>query len=113
MSRREIGKQGGGEVCKGPLALRIDRLLADMTRRGFGGTVLVAEKDGVILNRGYGLSRDDIRCTASTVFDIGSITKQFTATAILRLEEEGSMIPSINISTMSQKTKQGLPFITY
>jgi len=78
-----------GEVCKGSLASKIDFLLTDMAKNGFGGTVLIAEGDDVILNKGYGFSRGGIRCTASTIFDIGSITKQFTATAVLRLEEEG------------------------
>ena len=98
MSRGKTGKREIGEVCKGPLASKIDLFLTDMARNGFGGTVLIAEGDDVVLNKGFGLSREGIRCTASTVFDIGSITKQFTATAILRLEEEGLVSVNDSIS---------------
>ncbi|MEJ2207299.1 MAG: serine hydrolase, partial [Gemmatimonadota bacterium] len=43
--------------------------------------------------RGYGLANLDwgIPLTTSTVFDIGSVSKQFTATAIALLEAEGTL----------------------
>lgn len=55
----------------------------------FSGTILVAKDDEVLLNRGYGMADYDnnIANTPQTVFEIASITKQFTATAILMLEE--------------------------
>jgi len=51
MSRGKTGKREIGEVCKGPLASKIDLFLTDMARNGFGGTVLIAEGDDVVLNR--------------------------------------------------------------
>jgi len=55
----------------------------------FNGTVLVAKDDDVLLNKAYGMADYDnnIANTTHTVFSIGSITKQFTATAILMLQE--------------------------
>lgn len=46
-----------------------------------------------IVSKGYGLAdvENGVPVTDSTVFRIGSITKQFTAAAILGLEEEGSL----------------------
>ena len=51
---------------------------------GFSGTVLVARGDSVVFRKGYGVSPD----AASRV---ASITKQFTAAAILLLEERGRL----------------------
>lgn len=51
---------------------------------GFSGTILVARGDSVIFRNGYGVSPD----AASPV---ASITKQFTAAAILLLEERGRL----------------------
>jgi CubicO group peptidase (beta-lactamase class C family) len=53
------------------------------------------------LHEGYGLAdrENQTPYTAGTVFDIGSITKQFTAAAILKLEEEGRLHTSDPISS--------------
>lgn len=64
--------------------------------QGFSGAVLVARDGDVVLHKGYGLANDaeDTSVTAETVFDIGSISKQFTAAGILHLEMQGAL--SIN-----------------
>ncbi len=82
-----------GEVVAGDAGARIDTYFEALTEGGFSGTVLVVRKGEVLLHKGYGLAdRDDkIPCTTETVFDIGSITKQFTAAAILKLEMEGKL----------------------
>jgi len=55
----------------------------------FSGTVLVTQDDEVILNKGYGKAdyNKNIINKPQTVFEIASLTKQFTATAILMLQE--------------------------
>jgi CubicO group peptidase (beta-lactamase class C family) len=59
----------------------------------FTGAVLVAKKGGALFDRAYGLANRewDIANTPATHFRIGSITKQFTAVAILVLEERGQL----------------------
>jgi hypothetical protein len=62
--------------------------------RLFQGAVLVA-KDGVpVLKRGHGFANAEFQApnTPQTTFLIGSITKQFTATAILQLQEQGKLV---------------------
>jgi len=60
---------------------------------GFSGTVLVARGDEVLLENGYGLADAErgTRNTKDTVFEIASVTKPFTAAAILRLEQDGEL----------------------
>lgn len=60
---------------------------------GVTGGVLIAKDGKVILRKGYGWANEEqkIPMTTSTVFDIGSITKQFTGAAILKLEEQGKL----------------------
>lgn len=68
---------------------RIDSYLSKGERNGFSGAVLIAQKGTIILNKGYGLASREksIANTPNTVFSTGSVTKQFTATAILKLVE--------------------------
>ncbi len=55
------------------------------------GAVLVADADGVLLDRAWGSANLewDIANTSDTKFRIGSVTKQFTAVSILLLQERG------------------------
>jgi len=59
----------------------------------FMGTVLVARGDDVIFSKAYGSANLEWNTpnTIDTKFRIGSITKQFTAAAILLLEERGKL----------------------
>ena len=77
----------------GAVAARLDEHLRRLVPFGYSGSVLVAWDGQVVHAAGYGLADREagIPVTPETVFDIGSITKQFTATAILRLEMEGKL----------------------
>ena len=60
---------------------------------GPGAAVLVARNGKVLFQQGYGLANLEKKepITGETKFRIGSITKQFTAAAILRLQEMGKL----------------------
>ncbi len=77
----------------GELGATIDRHFSQLAAKEFSGAVLVARSGEVVLSNGYGFARRDppLSFTAETVFDIGSITKPFTAAAILKLEMEGKV----------------------
>jgi CubicO group peptidase (beta-lactamase class C family) len=81
------------EVVKGPLGASLDHYLTELTRLGYSGSVVVAQHGEVILNKGYGLAdrAHGTPFTSETVFDIASISKQFTAAAVLRLEMQGKL----------------------
>lgn len=85
--------QSQKSIIKGERGAKLDQVLARYTMYGFSGTVLVARDGEIILNRGYGLAnrKASLPNTRDTVFAIGSLTKQFTAAAILRLEEQGKL----------------------
>ena len=57
----------------------------------FHGAVLVAQNGEVIFKKGYGMANIELGVPNSPEmkFQIGSITKQFTATAIMQLQEKG------------------------
>jgi CubicO group peptidase (beta-lactamase class C family) len=80
-------------IIDGPVAKRIDTYLDRHVPFGFSGAMLVAQKGKVLLRRGYGLAdrERELPFTGDTVFYIGSITKQFTAAAILKLEMQGKL----------------------
>ncbi len=55
----------------------------------FSGTVLISQGENILLNKSYGYANQEytITNTPNTIYKIGSITKQFTAAAILQLYE--------------------------
>src|SRR4026209_2229815 len=70
---------------------KLEKALDVYTRQyKFNGTVLVVHKGKVIFNKGYGFrnAKDSILHNVNSIFQIGSITKQFTSTVILKLQEE-------------------------
>lgn len=69
-----------------------------------GAAVLVAQGDQVLLRKGYGLASVElgVPIEPDMVFRLGSITKQFTAVAILMLAEQGKL-------RLDQKVSETLP----
>src|SRR4051812_15793950 len=63
------------------------------TFNDFSGTVLVTQKDRVVYKKAFGMADREwnIPNTLETKFMIGSLTKQFTAAAILQLVEKGKL----------------------
>jgi CubicO group peptidase (beta-lactamase class C family) len=61
--------------------------------RQFMGSVLVARGKAVLFSKAYGSANLEwnIPNTTTTKFRIGSMTKQFTAAAVLLLEERGKL----------------------
>jgi D-alanyl-D-alanine carboxypeptidase len=78
-----------------PLATSIDRLGREelAQERIPGMSVAVAYGGQIVYSKGYGFARLDPRtpATAGTTYSIGSITKQFTAAAVMHLVEAGKL----------------------
>ena len=76
------------------LAAELDAILQKSNQAGtFDGSVLVARNGQVILSQGYGFADREkkIPNTAQTKFRLASLTKQFTAMAILLLQAQGKL----------------------
>jgi D-alanyl-D-alanine carboxypeptidase len=71
-----------------------DYIKKEMERRHIPGVALAVARNGKIVKaRGYGLANveNDVPVTEDTVFELASVTKQFTATAVMLLVEEGKV----------------------
>ncbi len=83
----------GEEITTGVAGVKLDQYLTRITPFGFSGTLLVVKNRFINLNKGYGMANREkgIGNTSETVFSVGSITKQFTAAAIMKLKIEGKL----------------------
>ncbi|MGM0445720.1 MAG: serine hydrolase domain-containing protein [Bacillota bacterium] len=66
----------------------------------FSGTVLVAKDGNIIINKAYGKAdyELDVKNSTDSIYRIGSLTKQFTAAAVLQLDEKELLDIDENIS---------------
>lgn len=74
-------------------AEQIDNFFKKAQTNNFSGNVLVVHEGKIILKEGYGWKDRETEMPedGNSVFDVGSITKQFTGAAILKLEMQGKL----------------------
>lgn len=76
------------------LTSQLDSLFSNLlTQQQFSGSVLIMRSGQTLLNKGYGMAdwSQNIPNDTNTRFFLGSVTKEFTATAILILQERGKL----------------------
>ena len=80
-------------IVRGEIGTRVDSFLTRAALHGFSGAILVAQKGEIVLRKGYGVADRERGVTVApeTPFFIGSLAKQFTAAAALRLEADGKL----------------------
>ena len=86
-------KSSASESYDAPSSFSVSTADDYMTAIDFDGVVLVAEGDQILYSYVAGLAdrSNGIANEMDTVFEFGSITKQFTAIAIMQLEEAGKL----------------------
>jgi D-alanyl-D-alanine carboxypeptidase len=86
-----------------PLGGTVDAVVrAAMQQQGIPGmTVALAKKGTMLYAQGYGVSDLTTRQATqqSVIFEIGSITKQFTAALIMKLQEQGQLHVDDSLAT--------------
>lgn len=71
-------------------AAKVDEYMSAAVRlNGFSGSILVARDGQTLFSKGYGMANYelDVPNKPQTIFRLGSLTKPFTATAIMMLQE--------------------------
>ncbi|MFF5994779.1 serine hydrolase domain-containing protein [Lysinibacillus sp. KU-BSD001] len=69
----------------GSVSEKIDQYL---TNEKFQGTVLIAKEGEVLFTKGYGLAATDLPNSPSTLYQVASLSKTFTAVAVMQLVEK-------------------------
>lgn len=90
------------------IVFRLDTLFRNKVKSGFNGNVLVAQYGVILYEKCFGMENygtQDTLCTNSK-FQLASISKQFTAVAILKLMEEGK----ISLSNTVDQFFEGFPY---
>jgi CubicO group peptidase (beta-lactamase class C family) len=73
---------------------RVDQIFKDWTRTDGPGCAVEVSQDGnIVLERGYGMAdlEQGVAIRPDTVFNIASLSKQFTAVSLLLLQEQGKL----------------------
>ncbi|HEX8250366.1 MAG TPA: serine hydrolase domain-containing protein [Pyrinomonadaceae bacterium] len=80
-------------IVRGSLGQALDQYLKRLEAYGFSGSLLVAKNGQIVLSKGYGLADRErsIPVTPTTLFEGASLNKQFTAAAIMKLEQMGKL----------------------
>jgi len=92
----------------------LESIVSKVADANFSGIIFVAKGEDVIFNIGLGKSDTvgDIPFSSRTMLDIGSITKQFTAAGILKLEMQNKLSTQDKASKHITSLKGGLREIT-
>lgn len=82
----------------------IQSYLKKLEKLGYSGAAMIAIDGKPAISKGFGFSDVErkIRNSPKTIFDTGSLTKQFTAAAILKLEMQGKLSTDDKISKYFQ-----------
>ena len=95
-------------LAQDSIAQKLDELVTAYAKMGrFNGSVLVVQRGNILLQKGYGIKNADSNSfnDANTIFQIASVTKQFTAAVILKLVEMKKM----SLSDKLDKYYKGFP----
>ncbi|MHA7057692.1 serine hydrolase domain-containing protein [Aquimarina sp. M1] len=91
--QQPVTAQAAKEKTETLIKDKLTQYLNRLEDAGFSGSILVAQNGKILLENGYGYAdrENRINYTAKTVSTTGSITKQFTGAAILKLEMQGKL----------------------
>src|SRR5688572_6876385 len=91
---RKVAKSKSSDMTARSVAENLDSVFSLMHQRGqFNGNVLAADKGFVIFKKSYGYAdmKSKRKLDDESMFELASVSKQFTAMAILQLMESGKL----------------------
>ncbi len=89
-----ISSVSAAQQSSEPAPSAVDAVFADVAAPGSPGCAVAVARDGKLLYaKGYGVANleQSVSITPDSVFDIGSTSKQFSASSILLLEKQGKL----------------------
>lgn len=91
----ELLKEKGAktDIPLPPFAKLVDKVFRNANNTTSGASVLISQEGKIIYQNAYGCADigNKVKVSPNTKFRIGSVTKQFVATAILKLQEDGKL----------------------
>ena len=107
--RRHVGLREGHTANDPVVKMKIDRFVSgEMSRQKIPGMAVAVVKNGeAVVAKGYGFANleHQVPVTTHSIFQSGSVGKQFTAAAIVHLEEHGKLRLDDNIARYLPPTK--------
>jgi CubicO group peptidase (beta-lactamase class C family) len=97
------------------LVSKVDEYMNAKVKAGqFSGSILIAQNGKVLVSKGYGMANLELNVpnTPQTKFRLGSLTKQFTATGIMILQERGKLNVQDPICKYVPQCPQGWQTVT-
>ncbi|TXD84533.1 beta-lactamase family protein [Subsaximicrobium wynnwilliamsii] len=82
------------EIVENTKTKRLDSLFIEFRKyEEFSGNVLVAENGKIVFQNSYGLANEETnqKLNTETVFELASVSKQFTAMGIVQLHKDGKL----------------------
>lgn len=100
-------------VSQPSLSQQLENAHLRRTLGAWWGGIAVIQHGKPVFVKGFGLENEDLRpFDADTLYDLGHLSTQFTATAVLRLEQEGKLSLSDPISKYFPKAPATIAKIT-
>jgi len=84
----------------------VDKIFGRAAPATPGCAVAVSQHGKLVVNRAYGSAdlERDVPLSPSSIFDIGSVRKQFVAAAVLLLVESNPLVRNIKFTRLSDRT---------
>ena len=87
-------KSSGNAKVTNEKTAKLDSLYTDLFNQNmFNGNVLIAEQGQIIFEKSFGVANEETRAklNGETIFELASVSKQFTAMAIVQLVKDGKL----------------------
>jgi CubicO group peptidase (beta-lactamase class C family) len=79
------------EINADKKAILIEQVIQRKLAEGFNGNVLIAQKGVIIYQNAFGFANDTVKNNLQSKFQLASLSKTFTAVAVMKLAEQGKL----------------------